>query len=69
MRTATTIIEMKVETIIIGTKIVSINQVLITIRLNPVVRIKQNAISDTVFNVQSPWYHCLQSTSLIVFSL
>ena len=68
MRTATTIIEMKVETII-GTKIIYINQVLITIRLNPVVRIKQNAILDTVFNVQSPWYHCLQSTSLIVFSL
>ena len=69
MKTATTMIEMKVETIIIGTKIVSVNQVLITIRLNPVARIKQNAISDTVFNVQSPWHHCLQSTSPIIFSL
>ena len=35
MKTATTTIEMKVETIIIGTNIVSVNQVLITIRLNP----------------------------------
>ena len=69
METATTMIEMKEETIIIGTKIVSVNQVLITIRLNPVARIKQNAISDTVFNVQSPWHHCLQSTSPIIFSL
>ena len=51
MKTATTMIEMKVETIIIGTKIASVNQVLITIRLNPVARIKQNAISDTVFHV------------------
>ena len=68
MKTATTMIEMKVETIIIGTKIVSVNQVLITIRLNPVARIKQNAISDTVLNVQSPGHHCLQSTSPIVFS-
>ena len=51
MKTATTMIEMKVETIIIGTKIVSINQVLVTIRLNPVARIKQNAISDTVFHL------------------
>ena len=48
MKTATTMIEMKVETIIIGTKIVSVNQVLITIRLNPVARIKQNAISDSL---------------------
>ena len=30
MKTATTMIEMKVETIIIGTKIGSVNQVLIT---------------------------------------
>ena len=59
MKTATTMIEMKVETIIIGTKIVSVNQVLVTIRLNPVAKIKQNAISDTVFNVQSTWRHCL----------
>ena len=44
-------------------------QVLITIRKNPVLRIKQNAISDTVFNFQSPWRHYLQSTSLIIFSL
>ena len=44
----------KIVTIIIGTKIVSVNQVLITIRTNPVIRVKQNAISDTVFNVQSP---------------
>ena len=51
MKAATTMIEMKVETIIIGTKIASVNQVLITIRLNPVARIKQNAISDTVFHV------------------
>ena len=54
METATTMIEMKEETIIIGTKIVSVNQVLITIRLNPVARIKQSDISDTVFNVHSP---------------
>ena len=46
MRTATPIIEMKVETMIIGTKIVSINQVLIPIRLNPMARIKQNAQSS-----------------------
>ena len=62
-------IMMKVGTLIISTKIVSVNQVLITIRTNPVVRIKQNAISDTVFNVQPPWRHCLQNTSLIIFSL
>ena len=61
MKTATTMIEMKVETIIIGTKIVSINQVLVTIRLNPVARIKQNAISDTVFHlpVQVSFYQSL----------
>ena len=41
-------IEMKVETIIIGTKIVSVNQVLMIIRLNLVVRIKQSAISDSL---------------------
>ena len=69
MKTATTMIEMKVETIIIGTKIVTVNQVLITIRLNPVARIKQNTISDTAFNVQSPWHHCLKSTSPIIFSV
>ena len=69
MKTATAMIEMNIETIIIGTKIVSVNQVLITIRLNPVARIKQNAISDTVFNVEYPWHHCLQSTSPIIFSL
>ena len=51
MKTAIIMIEMKVEAIIIGTKNVSVNQVLITIRLKPVARIKQNAISDTVFNV------------------
>ena len=62
-------IVMKVGTLISGTKIVSINQVLITIRKNPIVRIKQNAISDTVFNVQSPWRHCLQNTSPIILSL
>ena len=43
-----------------------VNQVLITIRENPVVRINQNVFSDTVFNVQSPWHHFLQSTSPIV---
>ena len=69
MKTATAMIEMNIETIIIGTKIVYVNQVLITIRLNLVARIKQNAISDTVFNIQSPWRHCLQSTSPKVFSL
>ena len=47
MKMATTMMEMKEETIIIGTKIVSVNQVLITTCLNPVARIKQNAISDT----------------------
>ena len=62
-------IVMKVVAIIIGTKIVSVNQVLIPIRTNPVVRIKQNAISETVFNIQSPCRHCLQSTSPIFFSL
>ena len=69
MKMATAVIVMKVETIIIGTKIVSVNQVLTTIRLNPVEKIKQNAISDTVFNVQSPWCRCLQSTSPVIFSL
>ena len=66
---ATTMMEMKEETIIIGTKIVSVNQVLITSCLNPVARTKQNTISDTIFNVQSQWCHCLQSISPIVFSL
>ena len=47
MKMATTLMEMKEETIIIGTKIVSVNQVLSTTCLNPVARIKQNAISDT----------------------
>ena len=47
-------IVMEIVTIIIGTKVVSISQVFITIRTNPVVRIKQNATSDTVFNVQFP---------------
>ena len=70
MKTAGAMIEMNVETIIIGTKIISVNQVLITIRLNPVARIKQNAISDTmVFTVQFLWCHRLQSTSSIVFCL
>ena len=69
MKTATTMIEMKVETIIIGTKIVTVNQVLMTICLNPVARIKQNTISDTLFNVQSPWCHCLKSISPIIFSV
>ena len=62
-------IVMKVGTLIIGTKIVSVNQVLITIHTNPVVRITQNAISDTVFNIQSPWHYCLQNTSPIILSL
>ena len=54
IKTATEMIVMKIVIIIIiSAKIVSINQVLITIRTNPVVRIKQNATSDTVFNVQS----------------
>ena len=69
MKTATAMVVMKVETIIMGNKIVSVSQVLITIRLNPVVRIKQNAISETAFNFQSPWRYCLQSTSPIVSSL
>ena len=60
---------MEIVTIIIGTKVVSISQVFITIRTYPVVRIKQNATSDTVFNVQVPWGHCLQSTSPAVFPL
>ena len=50
MKTATAMIVMKVETII-GNKIVFVNQVPITIRLNPVIRIKENPISDTAFNV------------------
>ena len=54
MKTATAMIVTKVETIRIGTKVVSVNHILITIHLNPVVRIKQNAISNTVFNVESP---------------
>ena len=67
MKTATKMIEMKVETIIIDTKIVSVNQVLVTIRLNPVAKIKQNAISDTVFNVQSTWRHCLGIYTLYIY--
>ena len=55
--------------IITSTKIVFVNQVLITIRTNPVVRIMRNVISDTFFNVQSPWRYCLLNTSPIVFSL
>ena len=51
MEMATAMIVMKVETIIIGNEIVFVNQVLIKIRLNPVIRIKQHAISDTAFNV------------------
>lgn len=39
---------MKVVTIIIGSKIVSVNQVLITICINPVVRVKQNSILKTL---------------------
>ena len=61
MKTATAMIEMKAETIIIGAKMVSVNQVFITIRLNLVATIKQNALSDTLFNVQSPWHHCRKS--------
>ena len=34
--------------VVIGTKIVSVNQVLIIIRTNTVVKIKQNAISDSL---------------------
>ena len=48
MKTATAMVAMKVETIIIGIKIVSVNLVLITIRLNPVARIKQNTILDSL---------------------
>ena len=62
-------IAMKVVTVIIGNKIVFVNQVLTTIRTKPVVRIKQNTISETIFNVQSPWRHSLQSTSSKFFSL
>ena len=62
-------IVMKIGTLIIGSKIISVNQVLITISTNPAVRIKQNAISDTGFNVQSPWRHCLQDTFPLIFSL
>ena len=51
---------MKKVIIIIVPNFFSVNQFLIAIRPNPVVRIKQNAISDTVFNVQSPWHHFLQ---------
>ena len=69
MKTTTAMVVMKVETIIMGNKIVSVNQVLIIIRLNPVVRIKQNAISDTALNFRYPWRYCLQSTSPIVSSL
>ena len=58
---ATAMIVMKIVTIIIGTKIISVNQVLITIH--------RNALSDTVFNVQCPWHPWLQSASPIVFSL
>ena len=53
MKTATTMIEMKVERIMIGAKIVSVNQVLIRIRLNPVVRIKQNAIIKIMKNLNN----------------
>ena len=62
-------IVMKIITIIIGSKIVSVNQVLITIRRSQVVRVNQNALSDTVFNVQFSWCHHLLSASPIVFSL
>ena len=55
IKTGTAMIVMKIGTLIIGTKIVSVNQVLITIRVNPVVRIKQNAISHSIFNIQFPW--------------
>ena len=41
IKVATSMIVNKVGTIIIGTKIVSINQTLITIHTNPVVRIKR----------------------------
>ena len=50
---ATAMIVMKIVTIIIGTKIVSLNEVLITILTNRVEGIKQNAMLDTIFNVQS----------------
>ena len=67
-KTTTTMIVMKIVTTIVGIKFIFINQVLITIRTSLVVRIKQNAISDTVLNIQSLWRHCFQSTSPIVFS-
>ena len=44
-------IEMKTVTIKIGTKIFSLNHILITTCTNPVVRMKQNTISDTFFKV------------------
>ena len=61
MKTATAVIEMKVETKIIGTKIVSVNQVLMIIRLDPVVR---HSLQRSV-----PMVPFLRSTSPIVFSL
>ena len=67
--TATAMIVMKIITIIIGSKIVFVNQVLITICRSQVETVNQNALSDTVFNVQSSWCHRLQSASPIVFSL
>ena len=69
IKTGTVMIGMKIGTLVIGTKIVSVNQVPITINANLVVRIKQNAISDTVLNIQSLWRHCLQNTIPIIFSL
>ena len=69
MKKGTAMIVINVGALIIGTKIASVDQVLITIHTNPVVRITQNAVSDTLFNVQSPWGHCLQNASPIIFSL
>ena len=69
IKTAAAMIVMEIVTIIICTKFVFENQDLIIVRTNPVVRIKKDAISGAVFKVQSPWRHCLQSTSPIVFSL
>ena len=59
IKTATAMILNKIGTIIIGTKIVSVNQVLVTIRTNPVVRIKQ-----TLFQTRSSTF---SSHGAIVF--
>ena len=64
---ATTMIVMEVVTIVTGTKIVSVNKVLIRIHTNPVVR--RYFRRSLQRSVPMAWRHCLQSISSTVFSL